>query len=121
MKDAQHTTHMHEHEKCKLLKLKTVTIEAPDSITDRARGLVETKEGIPQCANFFFHLNKKFGKMIKKRRQYMLNVIPHIFSSINFCVRTIVFFIIIENRVSLKMGHSFANRTDFKKKNCLHF
>ena len=41
---------------------------------------------------FFFHLNKKFGKMIKKTCQYMLNVVPHIFSFINFCVRFLVFF-----------------------------
>ena len=37
--------------------------------------------------------------MIKKTCQYMLNVVPHIFSSINFCVRTLVFFIIEENRI----------------------
>ena len=30
----------------------------------------------------FFHLNKKFGKMIKNTCHYMLNVVPHIFSSI---------------------------------------
>ena len=30
--------------------------------------------------------------MIKKTWQYMLNVIPYIFSLINFCVRTLVFF-----------------------------
>ena len=29
----------------------------------------------------------------------MLNVLPHIFSYINFCVRTLVFFIIEENRI----------------------
>ena len=32
----------------------------------------------------------------------MLNVDPHIFSSINFCVRTLVFFIIEENRIFLR-------------------
>ena len=47
----------------------------------------------------FFHLNKKFRNMIKKTCQYMLNVLPHIFSSINFCVRTLVFFIIEENPI----------------------
>ena len=52
-----------------------------------------------QCANFFFHLNKTFRKMIKKTWQYMLNVIPHIFSPINFCVRTLVFFITEEHRI----------------------
>ena len=37
--------------------------------------------------------------MIKKTCQYMLNVVLHIFSSINFCVRILVFFIIEGNRL----------------------
>ena len=37
--------------------------------------------------------------MIKKTCHYMLNVVPHTFSSINFCVRTLVFYIIEENRI----------------------
>ena len=40
--------------------------------------------------------------MINKTCPYMLNVVPHIFSSINFCVRTVVFFIIEENRIFCK-------------------
>ena len=63
-------------------------IEASDSITDGARGIVG-KKGDTAMLQLFFHLNKKFGKMIKKTWQYMLNVIPHIFSPINFCVRTV--------------------------------
>ena len=39
--------------------------------------------------------------MIKKTQQYVLNVIPHIFSPMNFCVRTLVFFIIEENCIFL--------------------
>ena len=50
----------------------------------------------------FFHLNKKFEKMIKKTWQYVLNVIPHIFAPINFCVRTLVFVIIEEKRIFLR-------------------
>ena len=61
-------------------------------------GLVR-KRGDTAMRELFFHLNKKFGKMIKKTWQYMFNVILHIYSSINFCVRTLVFFIIEENRI----------------------
>ena len=67
------------------------TFEASDSITDRARGLVG-KRGDTAMRDLFFHLNKKFGKIIKKTWQYMLNVIPHIFSPINICVIALVFF-----------------------------
>ena len=44
--------------------------------------------------------------MIKKTWQYKLNVIPHIFSPINFCVRTLVFFIIEENRIFVQCTKS---------------
>ena len=65
-------------------------IEASDSITAGARGLVG-KRGDTAMRELLFHLNKKFEKMVKKTWQYMLNVIPHIFSSMNFGVRTLVF------------------------------
>ena len=39
--------------------------------------------------------------MIKKTWQYVLNNTPLIFSPINFCVRTLVFLIIEENRIFL--------------------
>ena len=51
--------------------------------------------------DLFIHLNNKFGKMIKKMWQHMLNVITHIFSPISFGVRTLVFLIIEENRIFL--------------------
>ena len=35
--------------------------------------------------------------MIKKMWQYMLNAITHIFSPIHFCVRTLVFLIIVQH------------------------
>ena len=58
-------------------------IEAPNSVTDGARGLVD-KRGDTAMRERFFSLNKKFGKTIKKTCQYILNVVPHIFTSINF-------------------------------------
>ena len=79
--------------KCKIFmifwKVQAI-IEASDSISDGARGLVR-KRGDNTMRELFFHLNKKFGEIIKKSWQYMLNFIPHIFSPINFCVRILVF------------------------------
>ena len=43
----------------------SIKIEAPDSITDGALDLVG-KRGDTAMRERFFHLNKKFGKMIKK-------------------------------------------------------
>ena len=49
--------------------------------------------------HYLYNVDKKFENMIKKTCQYILNVVPHIFSSIKFCVRTLVFFIIEETRI----------------------
>ena len=37
----------------------------------------------------------------------MLNVVPHIFSPLNFCVRTLVFSIIEENRIDCARAHRY--------------
>ena len=76
-----------------------IAIEAPDSITDGARGLVGKRGDIVmhECC---FYLDKKFGKMITKIFFYFFFIyLIYIFSSIIFCVRTLVFFIIEENRI----------------------
>ena len=66
-------------------------IVASDSITDGATGLVG-KRGDTAMRELFFSFESKIRKNDQKKWQYMLNVIPHIFSLINFCVRTSFFY-----------------------------
>ena len=55
-----------ENSICNISSLSWMLQEAPDSITDGACGLVG-KSGDTAMREHFFHLNKKFGKIIKKR------------------------------------------------------